>query len=1280
MLMGSGFESTNSQRDPRELVTMSPLWTARYDYQAQGDDELSLRVGQIVYVLSTDSSISGDEGWWTGKIGDRVGIFPSNFVTNEDPAVLKVQPVEIQYHELTIGEVIGVGGFSKVHRAFWNGEEVAVKASRQDDDIDVTRENVLQEAKLFWSLKHPNIVALKSVCLDPQRPCLVMEFARGGSLNKILTGRKIPPNVLVDWAIQIARGMKYLHCEAPISVIHRDLKSSNVLISESIQDGNLLNKTLKITDFGLAREAYRTTRMSAAGTFAWMPPEVIKSGTYSKASDVWSYGVLLWELLTGETPYKGFDSLSVAYGVAVNTLALPIPKTCPEAWGRLMKCCWEIDPHRRPSFREIEKDLDIIARSGFAQTPHESFHTMQDGWKKEIAEVLQELRKKEKELRSKEEELSRVQQEQRCKEEDLAKREQELHAREIELLGRELTILMKQNTPTPKKRKGKFSKSKIKLIKKEPGQISFPLDFRHTLTIRHTESHQRMDTPPGSPATRLRTIVFPGDGIKGKTWGPSTLHQRERSYLPAMRPSVRPQQFSKSAPNLDKSRATGALSAGSSRHEMLDYDTEDAWYATTGNLSGGIDVPVTSTAADQSTVAPLCSSLNRYGTLPGSTVPMPTLYSSDTGPQRKPKLSIIELVLYNMASMLASVASGYDVRVSNVTPLHPKLHPGPLPMYGSYSQPASPYHSYLPVALERYPMPNRLDTAGSAATAVSHSLAPASQEPYEAEELPSRCPEERSYTHSIIPYQDPTPVTARQQQIRKSHTQTTSPRQEDRMLKYTDSPQHHLPSTMSTTSGLGSNYTPSGPSSSFSVGAGTQPPTPSPRRKSSTASFIDYGELPEERESRAGLYIPGEYDGYIQHNPIFNTGTMATGSYMGSHYFPYRPEINFAFERETKSYGGEPVYEDHHYDSASYHDYAYEGPRSGSQQGGHSSSSRTSATRVPTMGITATGHRRSYSNISSAMYSSNINRGFHMDGDELSDRLVEEATYKFSELYLPQDSARDVGADGLSLQSSSTTKAAHDSVSTSFQAANRMHQYENVPAFFRRQSSLQAHYPSSSDPRGGRHSSGEFMAGMRDTMMHDEQRPYTVLGLEHGELGSLRPQTKLRSSLKKYNNQQQAPHHQQQPPSTGGGAAGSAQSKYTTVGCTGVVSYGSHAGAGSSSMTNATPPDSLTSDDSSYLSAKDNSSSISSQSRVRFTPEILLDANAGAALQSPVSTGLIGGAGGLPSPSGGGPGCAQGKDRRSSSSSSIMLTATPGSGASSTSVSRRSNACDTGQS
>lgn len=136
---------------------------------------------------------------------------------------------------------------------------------------------------------------------------------------------------------------------------------------------------------------------------------------------MWSYGVLLWELLTGEVPYKGFDIQMVTYGVAVGSLALPIPKTCPEGWGKLMKSklenghtansfvcslmnfclfilkgCWEEDRRKRPSFKEILDELTAIELSGFTRTPNESFHTMQDGWKKEIAEVLYELRLKEK--------------------------------------------------------------------------------------------------------------------------------------------------------------------------------------------------------------------------------------------------------------------------------------------------------------------------------------------------------------------------------------------------------------------------------------------------------------------------------------------------------------------------------------------------------------------------------------------------------------------------------------------------------------------------------------------------------------------------------------------------------------------------------------------------------------------------------------------------------------------------------------------------------------------
>ena len=185
-----------------------------------------------------------------------------------------------------------------------------------------------------------------------------------------------------------------------------------------VKEDDLQFKTLKITDFGLARESANTTRMSAAGTYAWMAPEVIKNSTFSKASDVWSYGVMLWELLTGQTPYKGIDDLAIAYGVAVNKLTLPIPTTCPQQWKDLMEgeltkkslfllkmsskfdfncyhcvsACWSYDTHERPTFRHILKTLDDIARSKFQEMTGDNFYSMQDNWKIEIDEVLSEIR------------------------------------------------------------------------------------------------------------------------------------------------------------------------------------------------------------------------------------------------------------------------------------------------------------------------------------------------------------------------------------------------------------------------------------------------------------------------------------------------------------------------------------------------------------------------------------------------------------------------------------------------------------------------------------------------------------------------------------------------------------------------------------------------------------------------------------------------------------------------------------------------------------------------
>nr|XP_021535431.1 mitogen-activated protein kinase kinase kinase 9 isoform X2 [Neomonachus schauinslandi] len=604
-----------------------PYWTAVFDYEAAGEDELTLRLGDVVEVLSKDSQVSGDEGWWTGQLNQRVGIFPSNYVTprsafssrcqhgGEDPSCYPpIQLLEIDFAELTLEEIIGIGGFGKVYRAFWIGDEVAVKAARHDPDEDISQtiENVRQEAKLFAMLKHPNIIALRGVCLKEPNLCLVMEFARGGPLNRVLSGKRIPPDILVNWAVQIARGMNYLHDEAIVPIIHRDLKSSNILILQKVENGDLSNKILKITDFGLAREWHRTTKMSAAGTYAWMAPEVIRASMFSKGSDVWSYGVLLWELLTGEVPFRGIDGLAVAYGVAMNKLALPIPSTCPEPFAKLMEDCWNPDPHSRPSFTSILDQLTTIEESGFFEMPKDSFHCLQDDWKHEIQEMFDQLRAKEKELRTWEEELTRAALQQKTQEELLRRREQELAEREIDILERELNIIIHQlcqEKPRVKKRKGKFRKSRLKL--KDGNRISLPSDFQHKFTVQASPTMDKRkslinsrSSPPASPTIipRLRAIqLTPGENSKtwgrssvipkeegeeeekrapkkkGRTWGPSTLGQKELASgdegLKSLVDGYK--QWSSSAPNLGKGpRSSPALPGFTSLMEMEDEDSE----------------------------------------------------------------------------------------------------------------------------------------------------------------------------------------------------------------------------------------------------------------------------------------------------------------------------------------------------------------------------------------------------------------------------------------------------------------------------------------------------------------------------------------------------------------------------------------------------------------------------------------------------------------------------------------------------------------------------------
>lgn len=238
MEMANSVVPVEQPKTAGETTADTVVYTALFDYNAAEKDELSFKAGDQIEVVSTEVNVCGDYGWWAGKLLGReeIGVFPANFVsaqqTNGENRHSSAAPMTISFSELSLSEVIGVGGFGKVHRALWRGQEVAVKGARFDlpnsgDDGGTPDQAILREAKLFSLLRHENVVGLVGVCLEPPNFCLVMQYCRGGALSRVLERVQLPPVVLVDWALQIAIGMCYLHSEVGITIIHRDLKSSN---------------------------------------------------------------------------------------------------------------------------------------------------------------------------------------------------------------------------------------------------------------------------------------------------------------------------------------------------------------------------------------------------------------------------------------------------------------------------------------------------------------------------------------------------------------------------------------------------------------------------------------------------------------------------------------------------------------------------------------------------------------------------------------------------------------------------------------------------------------------------------------------------------------------------------------------------------------------------------------------------------------------------------------------------------------------------------------------
>ncbi|KAE8598494.1 hypothetical protein XENTR_v10016842 [Xenopus tropicalis] len=257
---------------------------------------------------------------------------------------------EIPRESLRLDVKLGQGCFGEVWIGTWNGTtKVAIKTLKPGTMMP---EAFLQEAQIMKKLRHDKLVPLYAV-VSEEPIYIVTEYMTKGSLLDFLKegdGKYLKLPQLVDMAAQIADGMAYIE---RMNYIHRDLRAANILVGD--------NLVCKIADFGLARlieDNEYTARQGAKFPIKWTAPEAALYGRFTIKSDVWSFGILLTELVTkGRVPYPGMVNREVLEQVE-RGYRMPCPQGCPESLHELMKLCWKKDPDERPTFEYIQSFLE----------------------------------------------------------------------------------------------------------------------------------------------------------------------------------------------------------------------------------------------------------------------------------------------------------------------------------------------------------------------------------------------------------------------------------------------------------------------------------------------------------------------------------------------------------------------------------------------------------------------------------------------------------------------------------------------------------------------------------------------------------------------------------------------------------------------------------------------------------------------------------------------------------------------------------------------------------
>lgn len=258
----------------------------------------------------------------------------------------------IPIHEMVFPiKKIGEGSLGKIFLGEWHEQEVAIKVLEGGYKAEALAQ-LIREIKIMGRLRHKHVVQLYGACINTEYPCLVMEYMEKGSLDKTLREQKLTVQQKKQFAFEIAKGLYYLHNRG---ITHRDLRSANILLNK--------HDEAKITDFGISKgkTASLVAIKESSRNIAWQAPECLKRmDAASTQSDIYSFGVVLWEICTGKTPFAGVEEGHILKLICEGKRET-IPAEIPEVFRLIIQDCWKPNPLERPSMFDIIRKLKAYA-------------------------------------------------------------------------------------------------------------------------------------------------------------------------------------------------------------------------------------------------------------------------------------------------------------------------------------------------------------------------------------------------------------------------------------------------------------------------------------------------------------------------------------------------------------------------------------------------------------------------------------------------------------------------------------------------------------------------------------------------------------------------------------------------------------------------------------------------------------------------------------------------------------------------------------------------------